>query len=586
MPMHGFEDAINDLTGHIREGTFVPFLGSEASRLWLKDQGERNLISARFLALKNSLGSSDNQDREGDLKYLQNLAKVYDIKAEAVGDLGEYDFDEEAPMERHLANLRYYVVKLSSGLVKLFGQQMSAERPCVENVWSYRVPVGERQEDLKHILEYCVGALNACRDCQRLGDTSKERDAMAAKMEIFDPALIYAKLLIITGHFVKSLGASGIKILDDHYARLLSITNSASGPDISEDVTLKELAWLEDLVWHTLRFDIPESLNMDEMTFRFSLQTFESLSEKEVLQVVTERGLKEEPQICLKRWVEFQEHEKKPPSEFYDDLAAALWHKYEVYAMNLKSPGYYKSMRLPIAFTTNFDRSIERGLRHLGKDYHVVFPLSTVYRNRGQKGPEAESDVATEHSDPLDIAWAFRTYTCDDNNYGWETIRCPKGEGEVFKEVKGPIIVKLHGSPAEHLLDQGKIADPESYKISHFIVLSEYDYLRTAVQNSDHVVRVFPEFIEGQLASGGDWWFLGYSLDDWFTHLRIYQYLSFPSEAEPRTAQAIDPDYDDFRATVMHSLGVRRMATDLHAVGHVLSDMAEIRKIKKEAGIR
>ncbi|KAF0106943.1 MAG: hypothetical protein FD146_2053 [Anaerolineaceae bacterium] len=457
---------------------------------------------------------------------------------------------------------------IGSRMVKLFGERMTSARSCVENLWDYKVNI-EKEEDIKAILKDLVGTLNALSNYSEASKKTRIKNEQPLEADI-----VYRKLLLLANHLGSHLGWELRQILGDHFDKIPEDDTTELD---KRYLRLNELAWLEDLLWYSLRFDVPDYLNMDEMAFRFSLR-LHGLTRRELLQVITSTWAKPSPQEDIQQWIHFCEL-KRQPCELHLVLAAAAWHKFDTYK---KNPS--KRDIMPLLFTTNFDRNLELAFQHLKKPYHVIFPIRVKYKKVGKENASPKkADIPDSQKRPT-IIWVLRTWQWGVSAYIMRPLKELPSEEELSKSIMGPVIVKLHGSPAESLEDDGQDELLNKYDdVKPYIILSEYDYLQTVVETE--ATKIFPNVLIDAIKLGSQWWFLGYPIDDLFIRLRIFQLISYTvKSAKPPVVKVLDPDFDFFRSHVVEAWNVQRLQTQLSTVVDVLKEIKEIKEILGEAG--
>jgi hypothetical protein len=576
---------LTQLLPSVNEGRFVPFIGTEASTLRLDCSDKWEKVFKRLARLQFRLENSTDKDRDADIKYLASLAGAYGFKDEfEKSQETNKNSDDKYILEGILDDLRFYLVKAGSSLVELFGVQMAITRFCVENLSDYKVPIDEKSEEIRSVLGQLKGALDAVRNYESVR-SSDDLNADSIK----------ESLELIVHHIGFGLGDELHSIFGDS----LQIELSAK-PDDLNYLRLDELAWLEDLLWHTLRFDVSDYLSTNELTFRFSLLMFEPMRRRELLQIVATSRLGISPRKYLENWI--TKCEKSDigdiPCRFHMVIAAALLLNYK----NKKSDEL-----LPLVFTTNFDRNLERAFKALKKPYHVIFPIKLKEKETSRQ--QTQSRTSNEVKDTrvstsqetyktsafpinvdLNLKWVIKS--CAYKGGGWkETLAvCPETDYALGEKLQGPVVVKLHGSPAE-FIDDADIHElfGSETKAKHFVIMSEYDYFRTAIRASNK--NIFPEAIVQQWKLGmGDWWFLGYPFDDLFTRLKMFQILSYTFEGKTPAAKALvkptDADFDNSRMTMLEkNLNLTPLPIDLITVMETLEDkMPEIKIILREVG--
>lgn len=563
------------LIDSVRSSRFVPFLGPDASALRLNCPDEWEKVTYRLIQIYSVLAEEGNgESTAGEIKYLETFMKAYHLDDEfkklrkSKEKSNRENTDSEA---QELLDLRFYLVKLGAILVKLFGERMVDSRACVENLVDYKVPLDNRNDDTNKTFENLKGALDAIRKYITLHQE---------QFPNLETEEIYNKLLSLAKHIADSLKEDLEELMPEHADKIKELEIS---PDDRGFLRLDELAWLEDLLWHTLRFDIRDYLNTNEMTFRLSLTTFKTLNRRELLQVVAELQQKNKPVEYMKKWIKYCEDRSDEPADLQLFIAKAMLLKYwknrqqkESHQLDERPDDEQseeisddRGLHLPVIFTISFDRQLERAFDSLHVPYHLVFPIEVKRYSK---------------QETYDLKWVYKTVIYDEDG---DLIRDKDLKGCEWKDEKkdwdapllGPIIVKMHGSPAESLLSN-KIDSDLHAEIKHLLVLSEHNYFDTSFDE-----KTFPTWIKNQFKSAGDWWFLGYPIDDWFMRLRISHVLNFSRESDqdlkPRVA-VVHPDYDDLRTYVLHNLNIRRTPTELKSIIKTLKDMPELSGLPSE----
>jgi hypothetical protein len=148
-----------------------------------------------------------------------------------------------------------------------------------------------------------------------------------------------------------------------------------------------------------------------------------------------------------------------------------------------------------------------------------------------------------------------------------------------IKQVKGPLVIKLHGSPLDELPD-AKVDDlPEKlrwvdddFEYQHRIVISESDYLRDLRDD-------LPDQIKGFLSEGKRILvFLGQSIADWNIRVRLADHVRWSmfsggDEIPQRQARfAINKRVRRFDTGIMGPLRIDVIREDLKAVPMLILD--------------
>jgi hypothetical protein len=290
----------------------------------------------------------------------------------------------------------------------------------------------------------------------------------------------------------------------------------------------------------------------------------------------------------LVAYCEFVQEQKNVPDRqmrvFYYSIGAALQFQFENYKKDspmklgtLKSrfddvgePSGVGSGHLrvpvPIAFTTNFDRALEKIFEANGLCFHVVFPVVHARRPGDEPFADAPSWLICTH----DTTSTKSSVTVEH----WSS-RCDT-EGMPKTPFVGPIIVKLHGSPSLVL---------EEATAQHWIVLSEFSYLQALTCKA-------PFWLEQQLTLGfreerrRSLRFLGYSISDWNVRLRLYADDWEKPRARQSSRSIMSECQNDFRNTIFGVLGVEECVGDLNDLPGIILRFLEKQKTEKISGLR
>ncbi len=559
---------LNDLVSAVEDKKFIPFIGLGASTRRKDNPAECLKIAQRIQELK-----SENSVSPEDARYLDSMAA-----AQGISDfLEEVQLSEDADENEDQSNfqseqekqLSLQLTRLGSALIGLFGDLMNQSRNFVANLYDYRVPLPYGSEagndEMQRICDILNYTLSAARVLVLNGIEGQRRPGTELMAES-----IYRELIILAFRLAERLirkdhTKSGI--LKTHEDRINSLRGTATM--VQQDcIRLDEIAWLNDMLWFTLRHDIPMYLDASELTFRLSLDPrIEELRHSELPQVAEhQRMTKKLPSYnqaikALTDALVFIAKNHRNIPEFHRVMAATLWYQFEEYqkrerefsapdSTDIEKQDAINFSMLPMVITTNYDRLIEAAFRCLHKNYEVVYPVWKFLPN---------TDNPMESPD-----WYNRTYSYTGTDYEASEPKDCSRTARADLKLEGPIIVKLHGSPLEPL------PKSDRFRMQHAITLTESDYLSTIVQGS-HSPAVYPTWIEEFLAEKNNsvWWLMGYSSDDWFVHLRIYKYLSY-LDLSSRNAKALAETFDPVRSAFLDTQQVRKVQLDLDLVADTL----------------
>ena len=333
-------------------------------------------------------------------------------------------------------------------------------------------------------------------------------------------------------------------------------------PNIVE-IKFKHIEWINNLLWHTLRFDLNMYPTTQELSFQISL--WESALPPRKVPLSLAAFVQSENYLpnLLDVWFKYYEKQYSIPSQFYLALAGTL------YSMHIKSSKYIDSRReyqlrgdytnedVPIMYSTNYDYEMERAFNMLCKynygGYHVVFPAIIILRG--------------EYEDIHAWAMFTRIYRVD-KEFPEDHLEILDPNANIAPSILGPVIVKMHGSPLHRLprvVNEINIPDivinvdiTNVVTIVHRVVISEKDYLddiaSTISKSREHGIKL-PEWLANIFkgTKGKELFFLGYSVSDTNIRIRLSLHLKhFLYNSIKR--YAINITYDPYQAFLLGKL--------------------------------
>ncbi|HXO43101.1 MAG TPA: SIR2 family protein [Thermoanaerobaculia bacterium] len=543
------------LDDEVVQGRFTPFLGAGASSLRPPETDLEtepwHSIWISVLAIRGGLQTPSQ------LHYLQSFAEqrlrigkaakrqlegTPEQMLEAVAG-AEANAGEESPLPKFQRTL----VRLAAEMGVVFGKAFAESYTAVGLLGDLAVKINP--EDKKH--EDLIAALLLAVDLAANLPGNPYPPGAILRGKSDPPTLqqdrIYERLLMLARQLVNSSlwdSDKNKEWRDRHHARIEQLGKNLGQPTAGE-VTIRGemLEWLPDLLWYTLRFWTPLLPTTSEMAFELALRANLAPPKKADLAQAAE-ALNLLPAALAKAindWFRYCHERRDPLTSFHLAIAAALQRSHDLYdsrqqERNRSSNSADSLAANPpaVVFTTNFDKCVEAVFKTLDITHHVVFPVRP--RNTTK------------------VKWRLTTSFASDDEHRGEGDYDLEDQLEI--EVRGPIIVKLHGSP----LDPAGNAE-------HWLVLSEHGYLEALLE------RNLPPWLDRQLAAQGaeggeqrpnrSLWFLGYSISDWNVRLRLYVHLR-QSQVNP-LKHAIDRSWDLFRMTILKRLGVGVFVGDLQS---------------------
>jgi SIR2-like domain len=482
----------------IRSGRFTAFLGAGASTISPESPEAAEVwgnVRGRLIWLRREVPKDAGP-------YVDGLAKGHELVLS-----GGIQAHSKIGQPGRLGELQVSLVAIGATLVELFGRKMGDGKRAVVDRTAIEVKIDPG--DWPALLSQSCQLLDVARDLGECDDCRLNADGIYRCLQAFVYRLIGRRTW-------ETLAGEQVSKANEYLAELVQTADKDDAP--GKSLSLEQLEWVADLLWHTLSYDVATYPSASDLAFRMALgdgtaSPFQRrpLAEASALRPTDE--LAEEIRLWLT-----ETEEKAGVRPFHQVLAGTLHHLFELHR---KRPA---NTPVPLAFTTNYDRTLELALRAIRSPYHLLCPA-----------------YVTETEQPC---WIGRTvHPSDDMNarYEWDivggsshldsdankdTVYLKVGPS-ILKDLAGPIVVKLHGSPMDNL---------DGTPFSHSLVLSEYSYLETIAGHSSP-----PPWIGQQLKGERDLWFFGYSLADWNIRASLYR----EATDNPKTWRA-----DPIRGTV------------------------------------
>jgi hypothetical protein len=571
----------------VENGGAIFFLGAGASSLrpsdGVKIQGPWKSVGSSLRALYDNFTSQDEKNPEQN--FLRCFAASYRVN---VFDIGPSATNEK--QDDDIVQLQLSLVKLVVNLTRIFGLRMTEGCICIS---SPQVSSIQAIEKLGESLQ--IPIVDTLVAAYKLSVQDRKR---------FDAQNIWTKLV----HFAyeHTDETSWIKICDGLAKEMVleKIVNRLKGRQFDfkkrgSGLTLSEIAWLTQLLWYSFIYNVPAYPTTSELAFRLSLLS------RNVPPRVGELAQAAETIANYKTLVEnvseLFEFCDSGLDKKYDELhlavAAALGFAFESYdeiAKRISAESktlsvYNHSQQLPppppMALTTNFDLALERAFDSLKISYHTVFPVFARQNLGGDSVSEwAQSDPVVPSSEREDredrrslrlpeIVWVVKTvqFYKRDKSVDWELW-------SEKLEIKGPIIVKLHGSPVESIPKNKLLTYRDHYPC---VVLPESTYLEMTLQYaSPFSIWLSNGLKTPKQEKERSLWFLGYSVSDWNVRLRLYEQLQWVFEltaTELPELFAINREFDRYQSAVFGRLRVVQREADLQMIADAILSMDEIK---------
>lgn len=567
-------DVREEMFKTLKKGVFTPFLGAGASSLRPTkldfDSYPWKQVAQTLAAVRCRLNS------EQSWKYLRSFAgQRLRMSAKRHLDrflpMGERPNLVEELKGNQLVAVQAELVRAIVRLTNYVGMYLADETPSVHSLESSRVPFSSSKWEGEAAVHALIRAADIILKAREEKTKACESPFRLDDRRELGVGRVYEKLLKV----IKVLTAGEKEVFEEE----LESHKELEETDVewSGQIRLDVLLWLSDLLWYSLRYWVPCYPTTAELAFELSLHVINAPVRRAELaqaaQALETKNLADlSPRIkkLMDYCEDWQDQEKEVSlgtRYFYDAVAAALQHQFERYSAPIPDgahkwgalESFIDPPPLPMVFTTNFDRAMERALERSGMSFHVLFPVIQA-EIKERNGDERKSGVN------LPIKWKLRS---------WFSEKRAREIGKLFKddywddvcvngtdprvEWNGPLVVKLHGSPSEL---------PGEFEDRHWVVLSEVGYLQ-ALEGSS-----MPQWVVEQLQDSAgvegmrSLWFLGYSISDWNVRLRLYKDSQLGGSHENR--QMFNRDADPYRMAILKILRITPFLGDLNELPRLI----------------
>lgn len=555
------EDVREEVFQAVKTGIFTPFLGAGASSL---RPGELDCseypwdhVAQTLAAIRRKLPSHRSWNYLRSFAHQRLRMSSADLDHYLPTD-GQPDLAEALESDP-LVDVQAELVRATVRLTNYVGTHLANETPSLHVLDGCSVPFVASELEGEDAVSALVRAAGIAVDAVNRGEGACESPFRLDKSRELGIDRVYEKLVQI----IKVLTANETEMFAEALERHREALEDARTNEAGQ-LRLDVLQWLSDLLWYTLTYWLPCYPTTAELAFELSLNVIDAPARRadlaqaaQALETVNLADLSNR----IKKRMDYCENGQDKRKEayrdtalFYDAIAAALQHQFEHFSAPLLDGGKKwdqaepEPAPLPIVFTTNFDRAMERAFEKNGIPFHVLFPV--IMAGVGRVGGR------------IPVVWKLRTWYSLEraNETGqafedqyWEKV-CPQGKSPAI-DWEGPLIVKLHGSPSEK---RGKSKD------QHWVVLSEVGYLQ-ALEGSG-----MPDWVREQLRDSRDFgdpavdgrrslWFLGYSIADWNVRLRLYQ-----DSKVGGVRRTFNREADPYRRALLKILGIEQSVGDLN----------------------
>ena len=423
----------------------------------------------------------------------------------------------------------------------------------------------------------------------------------------------------------QEISQSGLAGQPEHAVRLLGASQISARLDrisSSDSITGSTITWLVDLLWHILIFDASLLPRLEELSFQVSL--LEENQEEggpvrslEPSRLIRRQSSMTDVPLALQSILVQRGAVVPPPNSPSAELHSLIARILQ--AQHKANDSVAISDQGALGLSMNFGLDLEHALGENGGLFHVAMPIYASDENPERSEAQGPKDRLLWIEGLFDPKNEECTWKEDDPTQqpkpleGWKLL----GDlGTEERPLKGPLIVKLNGSPMhsledvdlEHILNflatgQSVISSSgkdnlswlqvnketsetsESWKFAHAIGLGEFDLLQIARHTlyswdigPDGAADGFSAWANSQLRSDSRYWFLaGLRLGDWSTRERLHWLLGKPNGSVKSGTRGLvtSLDFDPDLLRFIDWSGLDRVAGDLKVMFKSLEAFAK-----------
>jgi TIR domain-containing protein len=339
---------------------------------------------------------------------------------------------------------------------------------------------------------------------------------------------------------------------------------------------MSQVEWIADLLWHTLRFDVPLYPTRKELAFQFSL-CFSRAPGIEHGTDETAVPEEESARTALIRRILADYHgsdrsQKREVPVLYRALVGAACYRLgevqEQFGIDLSRAepsrnAYLRAERSPrLVINANLDMEVEQAFEKKGLSFDVLLPVYVEFSR--WDGPVRRAP---------DWLLGF-----DDRRRGQPTwmLWGNRFESNVIQRLRDrigfPLVVKLYGSPLQPLPAPQEVSvetaiyleDAQVKQVTHRLMLSDYDLLKPAL------LAGLRELLADE---GRRICFIGYPVTDLVSRMQLYNFLTDGSSFS--RALAVDSPRDPGQSAFLDYMGVELVQMDIDQMVRVVEGMPD-----------
>jgi len=565
----------------VTSGHFAPILGATC-----------HIASERreeaFSSLRDHLGWIYEQTGDGELWEHVYSIVLSKLKRDILGGVALQVRNPPLDWWPRLVAFQVLLAKVSVQACKLFGLGMCQQAKGIDDLAKYYVDL----ENLSTSEDSLPSSTVFRRDLAHLVNKAADLHSRTEHFPNIRSELgmngIQVQLAILLSEIFSDVDPE----VEDFPAGILPTSHRSRGDGTY--LRLSDLQWLADLLWHTLRFQVPLYPSSEDLAFQLAVSADEILPPKrETVGAVASFVQKKEKYLpsLIASWLQrcHQSGLDERPIEkgFYKAIVRGLTYSSTTTARRKKpketAGGSFLSAtdrfrkRLSLVINTNFDMELEDAFGESA--YHIIIPINVHFRRGAQESSEPDWLINIANPDSgkswslLGDSWS-RAVSAEKNRLSL-----------LQKYLQGPVIVKLHGSPLQGLPEfkaidgsaSSYLSNTKLTHVTHRLVFSEYDLLHQIIEGG-----VLPGGLR-ELLPREKLCFMGFRFSDFYHRLQLYDHARFSrvrggqdedGEDEPSTRGVllVDVSRGPVYSAVANQAGARFIPASLQEVSRVIHE--------------
>jgi TIR domain len=545
----------------VEKGLFTPILGSSCHSIAQEREEVRPYLEERLRWLMKHLRGSAEED------YVKSV-----VQANLPGLLFPPLEAKDCKADRRgLVAFQALLTRAGVKAARLFSEAMNWNTQSFTDIYSVDVnlvPFQTKRYELRKLLIEATEKASLLED-QKSGDDS------GLGIRGIKRHLVWLTWAIFSEDFLNQRTSDPeVERWIDRYP--LADLWFGSPPIGAPKISLAHLEWMADLLWHTLRFDAPIYPASKDLALQIALCASQTAPLQRTAFGTTALMTEEEERTKLvqRLWSIYSSRDSKngPPSPLYKTLVRAVCHEPSSprRRLGLEAPArlggslrfLMEERHLRLIVNTNLDPEIERAFVEAERGFGVLLPVWVEFERWGERHRRADWLLVYQEKGERETSWML-----------WGDDLEQSILQRTRDAVRGPLIVKLYGSPLQALpvSPQGVPLETAEYlrdalvtRFLHRLVLSDLDLLEYSI----------PQGLRSLLAERGrTLCFMGFAGSDFVSRRQLYELV--PGEGSAKVLVIGSPK-DPAQSVFFRRMNIDLVQLDTDQISEVISEMPSL----------